>query len=210
MKPYKTLCERAVCEYVEKKSRFIAAVAPVASEDEARAFVAEIRKQHYDARHNVWAYVLRDGVKRYSDDGEPQGTAGIPVLSVLEQNGLENSVCVVTRYFGGILLGAGGLVRAYTHTASLGVAAAGIAEVLPCSICTVTVAYHLYSVVQTLLRDFNAAVDNSAFSDTVTLTARLLPDSIDSFKAALADATGGQAAFAVTGEGEITVRRDAE
>ncbi len=210
MKPYKTLSERAVIEYVEKKSRFIAAVSPVTSEDEARAFIAGVRKQHYDARHNVWAYVLRDGAKRYSDDGEPQGTAGIPVLSVLEQNGLENSVCVVTRYFGGILLGAGGLVRAYTHTASLGVAAGGIAEVLPCSVCTVTVAYPLYSIVQTLLRDFNAATDNAAFSESVTLTARLLPKSVEPFKAALADATGGKAAFALTGEGEITVRRDAE
>ncbi len=210
MKPYKTLSERAVCEYVEKKSRFIAAVSPVASEEDARAFIAEVRKQHYDARHNVWAYVLRDGVKRYSDDGEPQGTAGIPVLSVLEQNALENSVCVVTRYFGGILLGAGGLVRAYTHTASLCVSAAGIAEVLPCSICMLSVSYNLYSIVQALLHDFDGATDNAAFSDTVTLTVRLLPDSIDSFRAALADATGGRAAFALTGEGEITVRHNAK
>ena len=101
-------------ELVEKRSRFLGHVRPVESEEEARAFVAEMKKKYYDARHNCWCYLIKDGPERYSDDGEPQGTAGIPMLEVFRREGVCNAVCVVTRYFGGVLLGAGGLFRAYT------------------------------------------------------------------------------------------------
>jgi uncharacterized YigZ family protein len=106
-------------EYVEKRSRFLGHLRPVESEDEARAFIAEMKKTYYDARHNCWCYLLKDGPERYSDDGEPQGTAGIPMLEVFRREGVTNLVCVVTRYFGGVLLGAGGLFRAYTKCAEL-------------------------------------------------------------------------------------------
>ena len=108
----------AESEFVEKRSRFIGYIKPVETEAEARAFVEEIKKRHYDARHNCWCYLLREGgVVRYSDDGEPQGTAGQPMLGVFEKEGITDLVCVVTRYFGGILLGTGGLLRAYTKGA---------------------------------------------------------------------------------------------
>ena len=127
-------------EYVEKRSRFLGHVRPVESEEEAKAFIAAVKKEHYDARHNCWCYLIKDGPERYSDDGEPQGTAGIPMLEVLRREGVSNVVCVVTRYFGGVLLGAGGLFRAYTKSAKDALDAAGVAVVrrwvsmeLPCS-----------------------------------------------------------------------------
>ena len=115
-------------EYVEKRSQFLGHVRRVETEDEARAFIAEMKKKHYDARHNCWCYIIRGGAERYSDDGEPQGTAGIPMLEVFRREEITNVVCVVTRYFGGILLGAGGLTRAYTKTAKMALDAAGIAR----------------------------------------------------------------------------------
>ena len=111
-------------EFVEKKSRFIGRVWPVDTEEEALAKIQEMKKKHYDATHNCWAYIIRDGAVRFSDDGEPGGTAGMPMLQVLQREGLFNVVCVVTRYFGGTLLGTGGLVRAYTEAAQAAVAAA--------------------------------------------------------------------------------------
>lgn len=119
----------AEAELVEKRSRFIGQIRPVTSEEEARAHIDQIKKKHYDARHNCWCYLLKDGPVRYSDDGEPQGTAGQPMLGVFQKAGITNVCCVVTRYFGGILLGAGGLVRAYTQAAKLALDAAGIAAV---------------------------------------------------------------------------------
>ena len=112
-------------EFNEKRSRFIGRLWPVETEEEALAKIQEMKKQHYDATHNCWAYIIRDGAVRFSDDGEPGGTAGMPMLQVLQREGLFNVVCVVTRYFGGILLGAGGLVRAYTKGAKIAVDAAG-------------------------------------------------------------------------------------
>ena len=118
MTEYYIPTEAAEAELVEKRSRFIGQVRPVETEEEARAFVEQVKKKHYDARHNCWCYRLRDGgVERYSDDGEPQGTAGQPMLNVFQREEVTNVVCVVTRYFGGVLLGAGGLTRAYTKGA---------------------------------------------------------------------------------------------
>ena len=112
-------------EFYEKKSHFIGRVWPVETEEEALEKIQAMKKQHYDATHNCWAYIIKDGAVRFSDDGEPGGTAGMPMLQVLQREGLYNIVCVVTRYFGGILLGAGGLVRAYTKGAKIAVDAAG-------------------------------------------------------------------------------------
>ena len=117
-------------EFVEKRSRFLGHVWPVDSEEEARARIEETRKRHYDARHNCWCYIIKDGPVRYSDDGEPQGTAGQPMLNVFQREGVVNVCCVVTRYFGGILLGAGGRGRGYTQSAQDAVDAAGSASLL--------------------------------------------------------------------------------
>lgn len=130
-KPYITVRGPAEAEYIEKKSRFIATVSPIATDEEAREFVAAVRKKYVDARHNVYAYLTLDGMTRYSDDGEPKGTAGVPVLGVLQKSGTVGLAVVVTRYFGGILLGAAGLVRAYTKAASDGVEKAGPVWVRP-------------------------------------------------------------------------------
>lgn len=114
-------------EFTEKRSRFLGHLRPVSSEEEARAFIGEMKKKYHDARHNCWCYLLRQGPERYSDDGEPQGSAGLPMLEVFRKAGVSDLVCVVTRYFGGVLLGTGGLLRAYTKSARDALAAAGVA-----------------------------------------------------------------------------------
>ena len=129
MDSYRIPTKSGASEYVDKRSRFLGLVQPVGSEDEARAVIAACKKQYHDARHNCWCYLLRDGTERYSDDGEPQGTAGIPMLEVLKREGVTNVVCVVTRYFGGVLLGTGGLLRAYTKSAKDALDAAGVCVV---------------------------------------------------------------------------------
>ena len=116
-------------EFTEKRSRFLGHVRMVETEDEAKAFIAEMKKKYYDARHNCWCYSIRGGAERYSDDGEPQGSAGIPMLEVLRRREVTNAVCVVTRYFGGVLLGTGGLLRAYTRSTADALQAAGISVV---------------------------------------------------------------------------------
>ena len=135
-------------EYIEKKSRFLGLVLPVTTEAEARAQLEAVKKREYDARHNCWAYVLHTGQKRYSDDGEPQGTAGQPILNVLEREGVQDVLCVVTRYFGGILLGAGGLCRAYTKAAKDALDDAGISELRPWSVLRLDCPYALFERVK--------------------------------------------------------------
>ena len=140
-KPYKTVKKTAISEYEEKKSRFIATVSPVKDDDEARSFVANVKKKYPDARHNVYAYLTLDGMTRYSDDGEPKGTAGLPVLGVIQKQQLSGVAVVVTRYFGGILLGAAGLLRAYTKAAADGIEAADVVTVKPYDRIDVTVSF---------------------------------------------------------------------
>ena len=132
LKKYKTILEEAEGEIVEKKSRFIATVRPVKTEDEARAFIEEMKKKYWNATHNVFAYQIgeRNELQRFSDDGEPQGTAGMPVLNVLKGEDVKDTAVVVTRYFGGTLLGTGGLVRAYGKAAKEGLLSAGIVEMV--------------------------------------------------------------------------------
>ena len=118
-------------EYIEKRSRFIGRVWPVADEAQALEHLREIREQHWDAKHNVYAYIIREGgIMRYSDDGEPGGTSGMPTLNVFRSEEIQNVCCVITRYFGGVLLGSGGLVRAYSNTAKMALDAAGIQKVV--------------------------------------------------------------------------------
>lgn len=140
-KPYKTVSRTAEAEYIEKKSRFIATVSPVGDDESAREFVLNVRKKYPDARHNCYAYLTLDGMTRYSDDGEPKGTAGLPILGVLQKQQLSGVAVVVTRYFGGILLGAAGLLRAYTKAAADGVEAAGVVTVKPYTRIDLTVSF---------------------------------------------------------------------
>ena len=187
-------------EYVEKRSRFLGHLRPVESEDEARAFVAEMKKKYYDARHNCWCYLLKDGPERYSDDGEPQGTAGIPMLEVFRREGVTNLVCVVTRYFGGVLLGAGGLFRAYTKSAKDALDAAGRSVVrrwirleLPCS-------YAALERYKQEIAAFDGAVEDLDYGAAVTIRALLPEERAEDFRARIFDLSGGAVKAAVTGE----------
>ena len=140
-----TLAKNVSCEMEEKKSIFIGHATPVRNEDEARAFIESKRREYHDATHNCYAYLLNNGaVARYSDDGEPSGTAGVPILNVVKMSGATDLAVVVTRYFGGILLGAGGLVRAYTSAAKIAVDASGLAVFEEYSLAKITVTYSDY------------------------------------------------------------------
>lgn len=170
MESYKTIKEAAQARIVEKKSEFIGHIAPAASEEEAVGFLEKIRTQHRTATHNVYAYSLRDGARqRYSDDGEPAKTAGLPVLSVLSHTQVLDCIIVVTRYFGGTLLGTGGLVRAYTAAAKAALDAAQIVTIQLCARLTLVVQYPLYKQVLRILETHGATWEAPAFTDTVTL-----------------------------------------
>ena len=177
--------------FTEKRSEFLGHVRPVESEEEARAFVAEMKKKYYDARHNCWCYIIKDGAERYSDDGEPQGTAGMPILEVLRHENLTDCVCVVTRYFGGILLGTGGLVRAYTQGAQVAVAAAGVQRMSLYTVALIACPYNLYDIVTHLLPEYDCAVEETDYGADVTLTVTLPAGGEDRLNAGLAEATAG-------------------
>lgn len=173
---YKTLKAHAEvqAEFVDRKSRFIAQLVHVESEAEAEAHISAVRARHYDARHNVPAWILSDGRERCSDDGEPQRTSGMPTLEVLRAAGLADICCVVTRYFGGTLLGPGGLVRAYTAATQAAVASAhetgNIVEMVLVTKLVVQLPYALYDRVSRLARDCSGKVKDSLFSEDVQLT----------------------------------------
>ena len=165
-----TLEHEGEAEFVEKKSVFIGHACPVASEEEALAYVKKQKNAYADARHNVWAYLQKgEIVARYSDDGEPQGTAGVPVLDTIRKSGVSDAVVVVTRYFGGILLGAGGLVRAYSHTAKLALEAAHIITYEQYTELELVCSYSDYQRYLAELPRFGAITDDTQFSDRVTL-----------------------------------------
>lgn len=170
MQPYRTVAKAATAEFVDRRSRFIGQIMPVHSEQQATEFIETVKKTHWDARHNVPAYIIKDGdIRRFSDDGEPQGTAGIPVLDVLQKQNLTDCVIVVTRYFGGILLGGGGLVRAYSHAASLAVEQAGILEMRPALQLQIHCNYTQYGWLTPLIAAHGGNVTDTQYTDEVTV-----------------------------------------
>lgn len=180
--PYVTIADYATDEFVERKSRFIGHIAPAKTEEEALAFLARIRAENREARHNVFAYILREsGIKRMSDDGEPQGTGGVPVLEVLEREGLTDVCVVVTRYFGGVLLGTGGLVRAYSHGAKLAVDAARKMHMNPCTILTMEFGYDWYGKIGYILPQFNAQTLESDFGAVIFMKIMITTDKVPAF-----------------------------
>ena len=201
MTEYYIPTQAAESEFVEKRSRFIGYIKPVETEAEARAFVEEIKKRHYDARHNCWCYLLREGsVVRYSDDGEPQGTAGQPMLGVFEKEGITNLVCVVTRYFGGILLGTGGLLRAYTKGAKDALDAAGVSvvrrwvrQLVPCT-------YSLYERLKQETERFGAVIEDTEYGADIVLTVLVPEELSDAYAARILDFTAGTVETLVDGE----------
>lgn len=169
MKAYKTLMRHATDEYLVQKSRFIGHAAPVATVEEALAFLDSVRLQHRDATHNCYAYIIGQnaGVMRYSDDGEPGGTAGMPIIEVMKARGVVDCAVVVTRYFGGVLLGAGGLVRAYSHTCALALNAAQVCEMHPTQLWLFEVGYPLWDRVQHALKSQPVRMEKTDFGATV-------------------------------------------
>lgn len=192
-KSYKTLKLSASDECEIKHSRFIGYACPVESEKAALEFVAAIKKKHWDATHNIFAYRIKEnGAMRFSDDGEPQGTAGMPVLTVLTGEDITDCVVVVTRYFGGTLLGTGGLVRAYSEAAKLAVNAAGIVSAEPWSLYKITVDYSGFSRAESLIKDFEGVCDGTVFTDKVEISFGIKTEKSDAFLTSLADAFGGK------------------
>lgn len=193
-------------KFTEKRSDFLGHVRPVETEEDAKAFIAEMKKKYYDARHNCWCYALKDGAVRYSDDGEPQGTAGVPMLEVFQRQNVTNFVCVVTRYFGGILLGAGGLLRAYTKSAKDALDAAGIAVVrrwvevhIPCG----------YSLLERLKKEAETAggiVTDIEYGAEVLIRVLVPEEASEDFSARIFDITAGSVSVQTVGEDFRAVR----
>ena len=190
---YKTIKSAGSAEFVERKSRFIGYSCPVTTEEEAVRFINEIKSKHWDATHNVYAYCLREGqIKRYSDDGEPQGTAGIPVLDVLLKSGVTDVVLVVTRYFGGILLGGGGLVRAYSHGASIGLEAGGVVSMELCVVGAISCTYGQYGRVAALIPEMEGITETADFGENVKIRFHIRKEKLEALQAALTDASRGE------------------
>ncbi len=190
---YTTIKAPVKASFVEKKSEFIGYLCPVKTNDEAVDFINMIKAEHRKAKHNVYAYILRDNnIVRYSDDGEPQGTAGVPVLDVLQKQGLTDVCCVVTRYFGGILLGGGGLVRAYSHSAALAVEASEIMNMHYCCKVQLKMNYDLYGKVSYVLPEFEIKQEASDFGDSVSLTINVKHELFEPLCKKLTDITSGR------------------
>lgn len=193
MQEYKTVEKEASDFFIEKKSKFIGYAKPVKTQEEAVESISKIKSKHWDATHNVYAYVLRENnIQRYSDDGEPSGTAGVPVLDVMLKESLVDVCVVATRYFGGTLLGAGGLVRAYSHTSKIALEAAGIITMAQCSVMSAEVDYSFYDRLNILLSDFSAVILNTSFSDKVCVEFSVKENIVDSLNAKLIDVSNGK------------------
>ena len=198
---YITVKSPAESSYIEKRSEFIGHISPAETNEDAINFINHIKENNRKARHNVYAYILRDGnISRYSDDGEPQGTAGIPVLEVLRKNNLTDVCCVLTRYFGGILLGGGGLVRAYSHSTALAIEAAEVLKMYKCSELILSLSYDLYGKITYIFSDYEIKQINSDFSDGVKITARVKSELEKPFCNKLTDITFGKIKINKTAE----------
>lgn len=194
-KEYATILEAGIGEIIEKKSRFIGYVRHVETEEEANEFVMEIKKQHYDARHNCYAYVIGEEqpTLRFSDDGEPGGTAGKPILEVISGEGLKNVCIVVTRYFGGTLLGTGGLVRAYTDAAKACIAATEIVSKRMVIPVDVTVNYTDLGKLQYIFGNEGIEIMNSDYGENVTLQVEVFVDDMDRIEKEIVETTSARA-----------------
>lgn len=201
MKPYKSVKQGSEAEYTVNRSRFIGRCFPVESEEAALCLLGDIRKKHWDATHNCFAYRIGDNAAaRFSDDGEPGGTAGKPIMDVLTGRGLTNVLCVVTRYFGGILLGAGGLVRAYSKSAAEAVAKAGVVSYLPGTVLDIPMDYSRYGALEGFIRA-NAEVRNVAFAQNVVVTVAVEDTNLLKFMKEVTERSDGRCTPVTIGTG---------
>lgn len=180
---YKTVFIESKVEHIVSKSVFLATIAHIESEKEAKAFIDKIKKEHYDARHNCYAYVLKQdgGKSKCADDGEPAGTAGRPILDVLEKNGLTDTIIVVTRYFGGILLGAGGLVRAYSTAASKALSSCEISTMQFCEVLKIEADYKEAEILKNIIEKSNIYINNIIYSEKVVFELNIPLNDVDTF-----------------------------
>lgn len=199
---YITVEKYGEAETVVKKSRFLADVFPVVTEEEALEKLNEVKRKYHDARHNCYAYRIgkKGGIVRYSDDGEPQGTAGIPMLDILKGEDITDTLVVVTRYFGGILLGTGGLVRAYSQAAKAGLEAAGIVTRTKYISMEITVDYFLHGKIEYLLRKGGHRITDTEFTDKVKVTAACIRGMEEKLEADVVEATHGKAVIKIGNE----------
>ncbi|MGG5462585.1 YigZ family protein [Clostridium sp. B9] len=200
---YITVKKAADDRFEEKKSVFIGYVKRVTTEEEAKEFVAEINNKHKDARHNCYAYVIgaNMGIQRYSDNGEPQGTAGIPILEVIKKQGITDCAVVVTRYFGGVLLGTGGLTRAYTKGAVIAIEAAGVVEKVEGAMLSIEINYDLYGKIQYICGQNNWHIEDTEFTDNVTIHILAEESIIPEMENSFTEATNGKAIMSKSLEG---------
>ncbi len=208
-KPYKTVEKYGESEFIEKKSSFLSFVHPVDNEKDAIEIIEKARKKYYDSTHVVYAYKIKENnISRFSDDGEPQGTAGIPVLDVLTKNELENVLIIVVRYFGGTLLGAGGLVRAYSKSAVLGVEDAGICSMTPCVLFEINCPYNLLQTVQFLLESFNCVKSDIIYGSDILLKYYIDENDFSKMSEKITDKTNGQLTVLETGREFHRIKKD--
>ena len=201
MEAYTTIQHPSSFEYEDRKSVFIGQALPVTSEDEALGFIASVRKKYSDARHHVYAYVLRENsIMRFSDDREPQGTAGMPVLDAIRKNGCTDTVIVVTRYFGGTLLGTGGLVRAYGAAAAGALKAANIITYDIYVMINITASYSDYQKIMPILNEADFRCEDTKFTDNILLSGKIKKSSQELFCKQLTELTSGRCSIAVLGE----------
>lgn len=204
---YKTVSKEATAELIEKKSRFITTVRPIKTEAQALELIAGLRTKYYDATHNVYAYMLgENNICRYSDDGEPTGTAGVPTLEVIKKEELTDVVVVVTRYFGGIMLGAGGLVRAYGKAARLGISKAEPVIMQSCDLYNITCDYTLLGRLLYILSEGGFIVEDTVYTDEVTISVCVKPEDTANLINSVNDISGGQAIIEKKGQKYIAVK----
>lgn len=192
MSDYYVLLGDGESELSEKRSRFLGHLRSVQTEDEAKAFIRDIKKQFHDARHNCWCYRIQDGPERFSDDGEPQGSAGMPMLEVFRREKVQNFVCVVTRYFGGVLLGTGGLSRAYSSAAKSALQSAGKAPVEIRAVLQFSCPYGLADRIRNLLQNAGATLGDPVFGSEVSMTALVSEDRAESLAEQIKNLSGGK------------------
>lgn len=205
---YRTIYGYGEDETIINKSRFIGYAMPVETEEEALEFIDKIKVKHRDATHNVYAYVLGkdSNIQRFSDDGEPSGTAGIPVLEVIKKEDLRNTVVVVTRYFGGVKLGTGGLIRAYTKGAKIGLDAGIIIDMILHTKIKIRVDYTLYGKIENYLMNEEYIVDETIFDDGVNIFVYINYKEVESFNKIMADLTNGNAILEEINDEYISIK----
>lgn len=199
LEPYVTLGGSGKSHIEDRRSEFLGVAVPLATENDAAELVRSIKKQHPAARHNVWAYSLRSGAERYSDDGEPQGSAGVPVLEVLRKSGVRDAAVVVTRYFGGILLGTGGLLRAYSGAAKRALDDAGLVRMIPLSLLRFECGYADHRRITLELPRFGAATDSAEYGKEISLAVSVRSENAAALSERITEITAGRVRAVIAG-----------